>query len=380
VGGGGGGPPRLCCAVLCAVLWPRASHGPATGQPRATGPVPWGRAMNVPRRRRTDVALAAPAAGTGHHAAAPATPAPAVLLCGCRSRCLMLPPLLAASDAPGAVLRPGVGTGYRGHGWSWKQCALSALTLHNETVNIHSHLLPAMFFAFRAAAAVTQLLVRGSCHDDSVSGGHWRFLWLFEWSSLLFLCAATVVHGCSAVYHCFGALSAASAAALLKLDLGGIGLFMLACMINGVLVGFSCAPHLQQFYLCTLCSVGSVALVAPFTGRLSHPQLVRVYVGVTLCGLVPAVHWLLGVARWEERWIFGPRILLFFALLGVGLLFYLSRWPESRWPGRFDVLGASHQWWHLCVTLAAFHWWDTLMVYRDYVLAHPCPPSLNHHR
>ena len=69
-------------------------------------------------------------------------------------------------------------------------------------------------------------------------------------------------------------------------------------------------------------------------------------------------------------------------------------------PGRFDIFGHSHQWWHLSVSAAALcvhvwstqfwlwpqccrltlvcaclrssYWWHTLVIYTDYVKAHPC--------
>ena len=41
-------------------------------------------------------------------------------------------------------------------------------------------------------------------------------------------------------------------------------------------------------------------------------------------------------------------------IIGAGL--YASRTPERKWPGRFDVLGASHQIFHMLVlTAAAVH-------------------------
>jgi adiponectin receptor len=38
-------------------------------------------------------------------------------------------------------------------------------------------------------------------------------------------------------------------------------------------------------------------------------------------------------------------------IIGAGL--YASRTPERKWPGRFDVFGASHQIFHLLVLAAA---------------------------
>ena len=32
-----------------------------------------------------------------------------------------------------------------------------------------------------------------------------------------------------------------------------------------------------------------------------------------------------------------------FACYGIGAWFFVMRWPERRWPGKFDLLGHSHQ-------------------------------------
>jgi len=43
-------------------------------------------------------------------------------------------------------------------------------------------------------------------------------------------------------------------------------------------------------------------------------------------------------------------MVLFWYALGVG--FYTSRVPECFFPGKFDIIGHSHTWWHICVVVA----------------------------
>lgn len=87
-------------------------------------------------------------------------------------------------------------------------------------------------------------------------------------------------------------------------------------------------------------------------------------------GLIPAAHWLIAVATNNERQLIAPRIVGFFVRMALGLGFYLSRWPECRWPGRFDFVGCSHQLWHFFVSYAALYWWQTLQDYWAYVEEH----------
>lgn len=42
-----------------------------------------------------------------------------------------------------------------------------------------------------------------------------------------------------------------------------------------------------------------------------------------------------------------------YLMYGIGFAFYLSKFPESRWPGKFDIWFHSHQWWHVFVVSRA---------------------------
>ena len=38
----------------------------------------------------------------------------------------------------------------------------------------------------------------------------------------------------------------------------------------------------------------------------------------------------------------------------IGILFYISRYPEKRFPGKCDLFGSSHQIFHIFVLLGGF--------------------------
>ena len=53
---------------------------------------------------------------------------------------------------------------------------------------------------------------------------------------------------------------------------------------------------------------------------------------------------------------------------GLGAMMFTTRFPERRWPGRFDVYGTSHQIFHVLVVGATVvHLWGVWSAYKwDY--------------
>lgn len=105
-----------------------------------------------------------------------------------------------------------------------------------------------------------------------------------------------------------------------------------------------------------------------------HPLTRRRAVATRSTQVIPATHWaLLNMDNGNIVGLFLPRIFGVYALIGTGVMFYVTHLPERVWPGAFDLLGSSHQWWHVFV-MAAFVWWYYSGVdLRDYRHDRQCP-------
>uniref|UniRef100_A0A183CKA6 G_PROTEIN_RECEP_F1_2 domain-containing protein n=1 Tax=Globodera pallida TaxID=36090 RepID=A0A183CKA6_GLOPA len=55
-----------------------------------------------------------------------------------------------------------------------------------------------------------------------------------------------------------------------------------------------------------------------------------------------------------RQWL--PSLFSLFALLGAAFGFYISLIPERILPGKFDLIGCSHQWWHMLILAAMAYW------------------------
>lgn len=58
----------------------------------------------------------------------------------------------------------------------------------------------------------------------------------------------------------------------------------------------------------------------------------------------------------------------------VGFIFYALQLPEKRWPGRFDIIGHSHQIWHIFVFTGAYLFYVAVLP-SSILFLNPPPPS-----
>ena len=72
------------------------------------------------------------------------------------------------------------------------------------------------------------------------------------------------------------------------------------------------------------------------------------FLGMCFTGLLPFTHAAFehGIAK---TFFFLSPMYPSIAAYVTGLIFYAFNFPECRAPGRFDVLGASHQIWHTSI-------------------------------
>jgi len=128
-------------------------------------------------------------------------------------------------------------TGYRPASGSFSKSFASLGYLHNESVNIYSHLLGAVIFSITAGVIYTQIKPR---YETASSGDVLAF-------SCFFLGAALCL-GMSATYHAISNHSQHVARFGNKLDYVGIVFLITGSFIPSIYYGFYCQPRLQTTY------------------------------------------------------------------------------------------------------------------------------------
>lgn len=242
---------------------------------------------------------------------------------------------------------PNIRSGYRQISHSTTYCLRSWTTLHNETMNIYTHLIPAVVLAVSGVFAqmkITQYFPEATMLDRIVLGAN--------------VFAAVVTFGLSASYHTLMCHSPTVSSLWLRIDYTGILTLILGSFFSGIYMGFYCLPTPRTIYWTMIVSL-SIA-----TGTLVlHPRLqahkyralkTYAFVATALTGFAPIGHGIF-LYGWHEMWVRSgmPYYFLEGVIYGAGAIFFVTRFPESLWPGSFDIWWSSHQIFHLLVVGAA---------------------------
>lgn len=242
---------------------------------------------------------------------------------------------------------PAVKSGYRRISNSTAACFKSLVSLHNETVNIHTHLVSAIalaFFLIFVQAKIQQYYPHAPVLDRVVIGVN--------------VFAAMVTFTLSAFYHTLICHSMNMSSLWLRIDYVGILTLIVGSFFSGIYVGFYCMPTLRTLYwtMIVSLSVGTATLVLHPSLQTFNYRSLKAYAftATALTGLAPIGHGLY-LYGWNEMWTRSgmPYYFLEGIFYALGVFFFISRVPESVWPISFDIWLSSHQLFHILVVVAA---------------------------
>ncbi|KAI9032262.1 hemolysin-III related-domain-containing protein [Hyaloraphidium curvatum] len=262
-----------------------------------------------------------------------------------------LPPWLRAATHP--YIRSGYQANLSGYAEAWAML----LQLHNETVNVLSHLLGGLFVFLPLAVRCFVRLHPAARLSDKIAFG-----------SYCLLATKTLVS--SALFHAHFHLSPKAYRTWCALDT--VGISALTCG-SGVLLAqyIFHDSRLRLAWVTAVVLANAAGVIGPLFSFWTAPHFrkarVAVYSSAAALSVLPILYVMATGAPpgWPSeatRWIAGS-----FASYACGATIYLLRIPECLLPGRFDCLGNSHQIWHilvLCGALCLFRGGYELMRYR----------------
>nr|XP_056719565.1 membrane progestin receptor epsilon-like [Euleptes europaea]XP_056722826.1 membrane progestin receptor epsilon-like [Euleptes europaea] len=285
--------------------------------------------------------------------------------------------LLRSSEVPASVTESFILSGYRCPGYTFAQCLLSAFRPTNETGNFWTHFLAVFVFAFRF---LEQFWGEAPGPRELLDPFYYPL-----WNYFLGVCGLLVA---SSMAHLFNSMSLPIREICFYVDYGTISAYTVGSSLayfyyihprgapgapapgatnlssgpgpGGEGVDRLSAPEgrvgawFEALYVPTACLIALFCTLACCSTRHQWPRyryLIR-----TLVFLLPFV--VVSAPVFHKLWRAGggPGTGRFFLrhcfwLLASGV-FNVSKIPERFSPGKFDIWGHSHQWFHCCTFMS----------------------------
>ncbi|KAI9665925.1 MAG: hypothetical protein M1821_003860 [Bathelium mastoideum] len=218
---------------------------------------------------------------------------------------------------------------YRKQQDSFRGCFSSLWYVHNETINIWSHLCTGLCFLVMSVWAAFPAL-----------HGGYAFAASDVRALQIYLVGATLCCMFSAFYHCVSCHSQRVARRCLKLDYLGITFNITTTCISATYFGLYDQPFLANVYMTVIAACGVAAFWAVLDPNADGPLAARlratIFIALGTSGFAPIAHGALSgtisLQGFSLEYIAAESA---FYLLGTAI--YVARIPEKYWSGIFDV-------------------------------------------
>lgn len=225
----------------------------------------------------------------------------------------------------------------------WPLIILSLFAFHNETLNIHTHLIPFLILGINSIPLFDSAFINAPTPEK------------------FFVAFVLLCFFCSSVWHTMsGCAHHGSMEFCAKVDYIGIGWLISASVASVVYYGFQCHPSINQIFLALCATTGLAGNIFPFMEWFNRHEnriwRVLFFVSLALSSIAPLATYSMLYSPLETFYFVSPVIPSLLSYV-VGLIFYVSHIPErflsDKWRQRLDAFGAgSHCIWHCFIVLA----------------------------
>jgi adiponectin receptor len=253
--------------------------------------------------------------------------------------------MFLATSVPDTYRYSFIEKGYRAPNASIISSFCSIFQLHNETINIWSNIIPTLYFFISGVNALYSQNIVIPISLFSVGCG---FL-------------------CSAIYHTFSATTPELSKLLNKLDFAGMYFIGFGASLPGIYYGYSMYPVARTIFIILNIVNAVYGMFIVFVDSMLHYKFARITtialgasfgIAFTVC-----LGYLHGFTSIFFR-TFASAVTKYFITLLIGVGVYVSHFPERWFPGSFDCIGHSHNWWHCIAALALvnlLHDWNYML-------------------
>ena len=193
---------------------------------------------------------------------------------------------------------------------------------------------------------------------------------LKRWPLFIFLISAILCLTFSATYHLIGCVSKTYHRILSRFDYGGISLLVAGSCFPPYYYFFYCEKKFCIFYLIFISIFGITTFCLSLTNNFNSPKMRgfrgKLFLIFGITAGIPVIHLRIVGNKLNG---YDPDLRFLNWYLGgityiIGGIIYITRFPEIKYPGKFDFFGSSHQLFHIFVVIAAiFHYFGSLDAY-----------------
>jgi len=209
--------------------------------------------------------------------------------------------------------------------------------LHNESVNIWTHI---------AAASLTLLHFWWWLAEQEPPWALERVRSFYFIGVVLWFIMSISVFGVSATYHWKRCAREEDFDRWYCLDVSFCGALVVMGFLSGVPMGFHCHGELRTMYMALSFLVVVITAFVMRNVRDAEARFLTL-TSASLFFIIPAVHFLWVSRAGREAMIF--QIIMCMVTGTAGAVICSQMVPECFSPGRFDILGHSHQIWHILI-------------------------------
>ncbi|XP_020677049.1 heptahelical transmembrane protein 4-like [Dendrobium catenatum] len=273
--------------------------------------------------------------------------------------------------------------------WPLKQTILSIFSVHNETLNIWTHLIGFFIFlmltgfaasVFPTASNAYPLLQLNSTNtfyidraqrtliESSASSSSQLVGFVIpRWPFYLYLAGAMFCLLMSSACHLLSCHCHRTSYIMLRLDFAGISGLIVSSFYPLVYYTFTCNPFFRDLYLASITFFGLATVIISLTPVFDSAQFRPVRAVLFACmaasGVVPIAHKMMAFGHRPEAVLTTGYEAVMGMFYVVGVVIYVARVPERWLPGKFDLAGQSHQLFHVLVVAGAYTQYLGSLVY-----------------
>ena len=242
-------------------------------------------------------------------------------------------------------------TGYRKKQEHKLSCFISIFNIHNETINIWTHLLSLSYFLFVFSKNFNKL--------NHISS-------LYEGISI-------ISFGTSTIYHIYMPYTQYWFILLLKLDLYSI---IINILISNTLIfyyWFWCYKEIRDLYVIFSLIYFSFGFIALFyIDIIKRYNYILLYFGIYSISIIISYYHIKILTNGNVSEIIIYNFAKPFTFYGIGFIIYTAKIPEKIIVKYFDIIGNSHQLWHIFSFLGGYFYHAEIIKYNEYMLLNNC--------